>query len=94
MGLWQRSPQGFQNPIFPSLIPTESKFIVHSPVAGQSFEDKEWVWTMIHTIALRFFQSENNASVYHMEIKMEILPRPSLDLSMVMRMGASVQAFC
>lgn len=49
---------------------------------------------MIHTIALRFFQSENNASVYHMEIKMEILPRPSLDLSMVMRMGASVQASC
>ena len=47
---------------------------------------------MIHTIALRFFQSENNAKVYHMEIKMEILPRPSLDLSMVMWMGASVQA--
>lgn len=47
---------------------------------------------MTHTIALRFFQSENNANVYHMEIKMEILLRPSLDLSMVMLMGASVQA--
>lgn len=38
---------------------------------------------MIHTIALRFFQSENNASVYHAEIKMEILLWPSLDLSMM-----------
>lgn len=38
---------------------------------------------MIHTIALSFFQSGNNANVYHVEIKMEILPRPSLDLSVV-----------
>lgn len=37
---------------------------------------------MIHTIALRFSQSGNKAPVYHMEIKMEILPKPSLDLNM------------
>lgn len=38
---------------------------------------------MIHKIALGFFQRENNANVYHIEIKMEILLKPSLDLSVV-----------
>lgn len=38
------------------------------------------------------FKSESNTRVYHMEIKTEILLKPSLDLSMVMRMGASVQS--
>lgn len=38
---------------------------------------------MIHTIALSFFQSENNANVHHVEIKMGILLELSLDLSTV-----------
>lgn len=37
---------------------------------------------MVRTMALRSFQRENNANIYHVEIKMEILLKPSLDLSM------------
>lgn len=59
--------------LFTSLVPIEAIFITHSLVVASPVKTKNEVHrnNEPHN-CFSFFQSENNANVYHLEIKMEI----------------------